>query len=135
MRVQQISGKDVQARSLTLLRSKLSRSRQANPGFEGGQGQALGAFRAKKRQLEKVGGAGGVQGVQRCLGNCMASLLRSNIQDFDFVQEVPLGQMAQGTPFSVACRGHPPPFLNVGRERGRSNLPNVQRRIPQERCW
>ena len=47
MRVQEISGKDVhnmKARSLsvTLLphktRSKLSRSGQANPGFEGGQG-------------------------------------------------------------------------------------------------
>ena len=33
----------------------------------------------------------------------MASLLRSNIQDF--VQEVPVGQMAQGTPFG-AC-AHP----------------------------
>ena len=34
---------------------------------------------------------------RKTLRNCMASLLRSNIQDF--VQEVPVGQMAQGTPF------------------------------------
>ena len=40
-------------------------------------------------------------------GNCMASLLRSNIQDF--VQEVSVGQMAQGTPFR--CLPWPPPPL------------------------
>ena len=40
----------------------------------------------------------------------MASLLRSNIQDF--VQEVPVGQMAQGTPFR--CLPWPtPPNLKV----------------------
>ena len=33
----------------------------------------------------------------------MASLLRSNIQDF--VQEVPVGQMAQGTPFRCLLQG------------------------------
>ena len=60
---------------------------------------------------------GGVQGVcrgsrgktlkrntkkpRKTLWNCMASLLRSNIQDF--VQEVPVGQVAQGS----ACRGPP----------------------------
>ena len=37
----------------------------------------------------------------------MARLLRSNIQDF--VQEVPVGQMAQGTPFR--CLPWPTPFL------------------------
>ena len=44
----------------------------------------------------------------------MASLLRSNSQDF--VQEVPVGQMAQGTPF-------PPPFRDLKRGKGRLNLP------------
>ena len=98
--------------ALTLLphktRSKLSRSGQANPGFEGGQRQT-------RKNWKKPGGCrggvqgwlGGVQGVPgvvqggsrsfgRKNGNCMASLLRSNIQDF---VEVPVGQMAQGTPF------------------------------------
>ena len=47
-------------------------------------------------------GVGGVLGqkhekTRKTLRNCVASLLRSNIQDF--VQEVPVGQMAQGTPF------------------------------------
>ena len=45
----------------------------------------------------------------------MASLLRSNIQDF--VQEVPVGQMAQGTPFRCLL------WLGGG---GRLNLPSVQ---------
>ena len=48
----------------------------------------------------------------------MASLLRSNIQDF--VQEVPVGQMAQGTPFR--CRG-PPPLKVLGGGKGQVNLP------------
>ena len=46
----------------------------------------------------------------------MASLLRSNI-----LQEVPIGQMAQGTPFR--CLPWPPPCIG---ERGRFNLPSVQ---------
>ena len=41
---------------------------------------------------------------RKTLRNGMASLLRSNIQDF--VQEVPVGQMAQGTPFR--CLPWPP---------------------------
>ena len=53
---------------------------------------------------------------RKTLRNCMASLLRSNIQDF--VQEVPVGQMAQGTPFPCL-----PLFF---RKRGRLNLPTVQ---------
>ena len=44
----------------------------------------------------------------------MASLLPSNIQDF--VQEVPVGQMAQGTPFR--CLPWPTPLPQFqGRER------------------
>ena len=35
----------------------------------------------------------------------MASLLRSNIQNF--AQEVPVGQMAQGTPLSMPAVAHP----------------------------
>ena len=34
----------------------------------------------------------------------------STQQHQDFVQEVPVGQMAQGTPFG-ACRGPPPPHF------------------------
>ena len=49
----------------------------------------------------------------------MASLLRSNIQDF--VQEVPVGQMAQGTPFRC-----PPQQQGVRGKRGRLNLPSLQ---------
>ena len=41
----------------------------------------------------------------------MASLLRNNIQDF--VQEVPIGQMAQGTPFR--CLGEVKPPKNPAR--------------------
>ena len=37
---------------------------------------------------------------RKTLRKCMASLLRKNIQDF--VQEVPVSQMAQGTPFRRA---------------------------------
>ena len=48
----------------------------------------------------------------------MASLLCSNIQDF--VQEVPVGQMAQGTPFG-ACR-----LKVLGGGKGEVNLPSVQ---------
>ena len=51
----------------------------------------------------------------------MASLLRSNIQDF--VQEVPVGQSLRVPPFG-ACRG--PPFKCQEGERGRLNLPSVQ---------
>ena len=39
-------------------------------------------------------------------------LLRSNIQDF--VQEVPVRQMAQGTPFSVSAAAHPLKELGGG---------------------
>ena len=53
-------------------------------GSRGGP-EVLGGKRIKHEKTRKT------------LRNCMASLLRSNIQDF--VQEVPVGQMAQGTPF------------------------------------
>ena len=48
--------------------------------------------------------------------NCMASLLRSNIQDF--VQEVPVGQMAQGTPFRCLRWPTPSQFQGVRRGKG-----------------
>ena len=51
----------------------------------------------------------------------MASLLRSNIQDF--VQEVPVGQMAQGTPFR--CLPWPtPPIIKEG-EKGEVKPPKL----------
>ena len=67
-----------------------------------------GSRAGKKRQKTRMRGVQGRPGSPGCLGakntktrktlrNCMASLLRSNIQDF--VQEVPVGQIAQGTPF------------------------------------
>ena len=49
----------------------------------------------------------------------MARLLRSNIQDF--VQEVPVEQTAQGTPF--------PPISGVRRGKGRGLTPPKGRRI------
>ena len=49
----------------------------------------------------------------------MPSLLRSNIQDF--VQEVPVGQMAQGTPFPAV----PPPH-NLKVRRGEKKCPTRQ---------
>ena len=56
----------------------------------------------------------------------MARLLRSYIQDF--VQEVPVGQMAQGTPFQPACaRGEGRGRLNLSTV---SNTPPKGRRIP-----
>ena len=75
-----------------------------------GLGQKTGKARMRGGGQGCLGGCrgfqGGFRGVQRGFGpkhkktrqtlrNCVASLLRSNIQDF--VQEVPLGQMAQGT--------------------------------------
>ena len=67
------------------------------------------------------GGCRGVQGVQRCWGGVqgvaggvqgtVASLLRSNIQDF--VQEVLVGQMAQGTPSQCLPWPTPPPNFKV----------------------
>ena len=75
----------------------------------------LRAIKAKNPKTRKARMRGGVQGgpgvpggVQAGLAkntNCMASLLRSNIQDF--VQEVPVHQMAQGTPFRCL---DPPPY-------------------------
>ena len=45
-----------------------------------------------------MGGPGGLFGKKpEKRSGCMARVLRSNIQDF--VQEVPVGQLAQGTPF------------------------------------
>ena len=62
------------------------------PGVSGGGPGVPGIFLGGSRfffgKLEKT---------RKTLWNCMASLLRSNIQDF--VQEVRVGQMAQGTPF------------------------------------
>ena len=54
-------------------------------GSRGGP-EALGGKTAKKHEKTR-----------KTLRNCMASLLRSNIQNF--VEEVPLGQMAQGILF------------------------------------
>ena len=47
----------------------------------------------------------------------MASLLRSNIQDF--VQELPVGQMAQGTPFRCPS----PDFKVLGGGKGEVKPP------------
>ena len=73
-----------------------------------------------------LGGVQGVSGVQRfwaerkMVRNCMASLLRS-IQDF--VQEVPVGQMAQGMP--------PPQFQGVRRGKGEVKPPKSPTRHPK----
>ena len=56
---------------------------RGGPGVPGGLG---GVWAEKRLKHEKNG---------KTLRSCMARLLRSNIQDF--VQEVPVGQMAQGT--------------------------------------
>ena len=92
------------------------------------------------------GGCRGVHGVQGCLGGSrgfqarsggsrgfgrktaqntksMASLLRSNIQDF--VQEVPVGQ---GTPFRCLPWPTPPPFQGVGGEKGEVKPPKCPTR-------
>ena len=53
------------------------------------------------------------QKTRKTLRNCMASLLRSNSQDF--VQEVPVGQMAQGTPFRCLPS---PQFFGVRKGKG-----------------
>ena len=59
----------------------------------------------------------------------MASLLRSKIQDF--VQEVPVGQMAQGTPFR--CLPWPPPFPDLGGGKGEVKPPKCTQRSAD--CW
>ena len=70
---------------------------QKSPEFEGVQVQGVqgvgGVFGLKTRKTRKT------------LRSCMARLLRSYIQDF--VQEVPVGQMAQGTPLRCTpwCKG------------------------------
>ena len=56
----------------------------------------------------------------------MASLIRSNIQDF--VQEVPVGQMAQGTPFR--CLPWPTQFQVVGGRKGEVKPPKCPTRHP-----
>ena len=55
----------------------------------------------------------------------MASLLRSDIQDF--VQEVPVGQMAQGTPFLPAV-AH---FKVLGGGKGEVKPPKCPTRHPR----
>ena len=69
--------------------------------------KTLDPMHVTRRQTgpEVLGGktAKNTKKTRKTLRNCMASLLRGNIQDF--VQEVPVGQMAQGTP----CRGPPTP--------------------------
>ena len=76
-----------------------------------------------------VGGAGKgsveVQGRgpgRKTFRGCMSILLRSCSQDF--VQEVPAGQMAQGTP--LGARPAPPEG-----GRGRSNLPTLSNTPPK----
>ena len=71
-----------------------SRGVQGVPGGVQGGPEVLGEKRLKQQKTRKM------------LRNCMASLLRSNIQDF--VQEVPVGQMAQGTLFR--CLPWPTPL-------------------------
>ena len=95
-------------------------------GVQGGPGR--GSREGVEGEVQHSANPGrGVQGLGRnrfkqtrkTLRNCMARLLRSNIQDF-FVQEILVGQTAQGTPFR--CRGPP----SKEGERGRLNLPSVQ---------
>ena len=77
-------------------------------GVQGVPGGVLGGSRGFGRKNVKT------RKTRKTLRNCMASLLRSDIQDF--VQEVPAGQMARVPPFG-ACRGPPPP-LYVGGGKG-----------------
>ena len=77
--------------------SRGSRAVWGGPGVPGGSRGGPELFGGKRLEHEKT---------RKTLRNCVASLLRSNIQDF--VQEVPVGQMAQGTPFSVPAMAHPP---------------------------
>ena len=79
----------------------------------------LGVEKARMRGGVSGGGAGSFSGgpdtrkTRKTLRNCIASLLRSNIQDF--VQEVPVGQNGSGYPLSVPAVAHPPPnFQNLG---------------------
>ena len=117
-----------------------SGQQSANPAFEGGHagpaGPGLSSVYGGSREYKRFWGSGGSRGFQRrsrgrpeVLGgktaktrktrktrSCVARLLRSSIQEF--VQEVLVGQMAQGTPFR--CLPWPP------LTRGRLNLPSVQ---------
>ena len=99
----------------SLRRSKLSRSGQANPRFEGERNPSTLPKNRKRGGCRGARGSRGVWGGSRKFQgrskggsrNRMASLLRSNIQDF--VQEVPVGQMAQGTPFQAKRKGEVTP--------------------------
>ena len=120
--------------------SKIEGKHSANPAFEGGQGGpgSLGkrSNQETQKKLQKArmrGGAGG-PGVQGCLGgsrgfqgrsrgverfwaekrlNTKNRNMATNIQDF--VQEVPVGQMAP--------QNLPPHFKMSGRGKGGLNLP------------
>ena len=114
MRVQEISGKDV--------RNMKARS--------------LCAVQAGTQQIQDLRGGRGVQGVQGCLGGGLrgvqggvqgvlgAKTIARRSRGFgrngqkhektiqDFVQEVSVGQMAQGTPFRCLPWPTPPPISN-----------------------
>ena len=75
--------------------SRVSGQVEGVPGGVQGGPEVLGRKTAKNTKNRKT------------LRNCMASLLRSNIHNF--VQEVPVGQMAQGTPFSSCWKGEVKP--------------------------
>ena len=67
--------------------------------FRGGPGEFQGSSRAVPGRVRGHGTKKiiNTKKPEKRFRGCMARLLRSNIQDF--VQEVPVGQMAQGTPF------------------------------------
>ena len=83
------------------------------PGF---QGESRGSAEVLGRNTKKP---------EKTLWNCMASLVRSNIQDF-VQEEVPVGQMAQGTPFRCL------PWERRKKTSQVSNTPPKGRRICQD---
>ena len=83
----------------------IQQTESKSPGKVQTHPESLGGVQAVQGRSRRSGGAGAVQGSLEALQpSCMSSLLRSCIQDC--VQEVPVGQMAQGTPLG-ARRGLP----------------------------
>ena len=88
MRVQEILGKDV--RNMKARQMQDLRGGAGGPGGPGVSGGGPGGSRGVYRGGPEVLGGKTAKNTRETLWNCMASRLRSNIQDF--VQEVPVGQ-------------------------------------------
>ena len=100
-----------------------SQQKESGGAIQGGPGCAGGSRRGS-RQVQSFGGTGAKKWPKTRKNQNNAPELRNYIQDF--VQEVLVGQMAQGLPFR---RPAAHPLL----ERGRLNLATIFNTLPEGR--